>query len=171
MFVFMSLGKELLWDRKRWKLLIVLTALAAATLGLAGPLYQKAFIDSLAASKDGISFSESFRDLSLFFICFMSSLGFQLLAQYLGQREALVIQKNLSEKIYTHMLALKADRLKNTQVGEIVSLYAIDAAGSGAWMELAWTMGALSLFPLVWLLLCCVNCCISPWVLCSWPWD
>ena len=144
----MSLAKSLLVERPGRKVLIFALAIASALLGLTGPIYQKAFIDSLARGATSTHLASSLQDLVLFFGCFVLGIGLQLLAQFLGQKEAVHIQRALSEKIYTQMLKLKADRLQHTQVGEVVSLYTIDAAGAGAWIELAWTMGALTFFPL-----------------------
>jgi ATP-binding cassette, subfamily B, multidrug efflux pump len=146
----MSLTQKIIFSRLRWKLLIIFLALGSAALGLTGPIYQKAFIDMLtghAGLADDIS--SSFRPLILFFVCFAGSITLSLLAAYLGQREANIVQQDLSDKIYTQMLGLKSDRLKGTQVGEVVSLYTTDTAGSGGIIELALTNGALTLFPLL----------------------
>lgn len=144
-----SLAFRLLRERVRWKIAILFLAISSTLLGLTGPFFQKAFVDNLSIGASAAATRENVWNLLNFFICFLSSISLQLLAQYIGQREAVHIQQDLGEKIYNQMLGLKADRLKNTQVGEIVSLYTIDAAGSGAWIELAWTMGVLTIFPLL----------------------
>jgi len=145
----MSLTKELIFSRFRWKLLILVLALGSAVLGLTGPIFQKAFIDSLTGHSEMTQVSESFRQLLLFFVCFLGSVGLSLTTSYLGAREATIIQRDLSLRLYKQMLSLKSDRLKGTQVGEVVSLYTTDTAGSGGIVELAWTNGALTLFPLL----------------------
>jgi ATP-binding cassette, subfamily B, multidrug efflux pump len=146
----MSLTQKIIFSRLRWKLLIIFLALGSAALGLTGPIYQKAFIDMLTGHA-GIAndISASFRPLILFFVCFAGSITLSLCAAYLGQREANIVQQELSDKIYVQMLGLKSDRLKGTQVGEVVSLYTTDTAGSGGIIELALTNGALTLFPLL----------------------
>ncbi|MEO5668195.1 MAG: ABC transporter ATP-binding protein, partial [Bdellovibrionota bacterium] len=63
--------------------------------------------------------------------------------------EANIVQRDLSKRLYGQMLGLKSDRLKGTQVGEVVSIYTTDTAGSAGLVELAWTNGALVLFPLL----------------------
>jgi ATP-binding cassette subfamily B multidrug efflux pump len=141
----MSLKCQLLLDRFRWKLVILALAIGSAALGLLGPLYQRGFIDSLV----GNDTSASFHELLLFFGCFAASISLQLYAQYLGQREANIVQQDISHRLYEQMLRLKGDRLKGTQVGEVVSLYATDSVGAASLVELAWTNGAITLFPLV----------------------
>jgi ATP-binding cassette subfamily B multidrug efflux pump len=146
----MSLTQKIVFSRLRWKLLILFLALGSAALGLTGPIYQKAFIDLLTGHAGPANdISSSFRPLILFFVCFAGSISLSLAAVYLGQREANIVQQDLSHKIYTQMLGLKSDRLKGTQVGEVVSLYTTDTAGSGGIIELALTNGALTLFPLL----------------------
>lgn len=145
----MSLTREIIAGRFRWKLLILALAMASAVLGLSGPIFQKSFIDSLTGHAGNGDVSSSFRHLLLFFVCFAFSIGFSILAAYIGQREANIVQSDLSHRIYSQMLGLKSDRLKGTQVGEVVSLYTTDTAGSGALIELAWTNGAITLFPLL----------------------
>jgi len=146
----MSLTQKIIFSRFRWKLLIIFLALGSAALGLTGPIYQKAFIDTLTGHAGlGNDVSSSFRPLILFFVCFAGSIILSLAAAYLGQREANIVQQDLSDQIYTQMLGLKSDRLKGTQVGEVVSLYTTDTAGSGGIIELALTNGALTLFPLL----------------------
>ena len=125
----MSLTKQLLMDRARWKLLILLMALISGVLGLTGPIFQKAFIDSLTKShQGGVDMGRSFHDLWMFFICVIISVATQLYAGYLGQREANWVQEDLGGRIYKQMLRLKSGQLAGTQVGEIVSLYTVDAA-------------------------------------------
>jgi ABC-type multidrug transport system fused ATPase/permease subunit len=146
----MSLTRKLIFSRFRWKLLILVLAAGAAVLGLSGPLYQKAFIDSLTGhSGEAASLKDSFHDLLLFFVCFSASIACSLMASFLGQREATMIQRDLSHQLYTQMLGLKSDQLKGTQVGAVVSLYTTDTAGSGGIVELAWTNGAMTIFPLL----------------------
>ena len=145
----MSLTREILASRFRWKLLILALAMASAVLGLTGPVFQKAFIDSLAGHTAGDDVSSSLHQLLLFFFCFALSIALSILAAYIGQREANIVQRELSHRVYSQMLGLKSDRLKGTQVGEVVSLYTTDTAGSGGLIELAWTNGALTLFPLI----------------------
>jgi ATP-binding cassette, subfamily B, multidrug efflux pump len=145
----MSLTRKLLVARLRWKLLILGLALVSAVFGLAGPIFQKSFIDTLVAETATVDTSLSFHYLLAFFLCFAISIALQLLAMYLGQRESNIVQRDLSQELYSQMLRLKSDRLKGTQVGEVVSLYATDAAGAGGIVELAWTNGAITLFPLL----------------------
>jgi len=143
----MSLTKEILSHRFRWRLVILFLAVCSGLLGLSGPMFQKAFIDSLTI--DGQSFSHSFQYLLYFFIFFMTSVATQLGAQYLGLKEANIIQAEISKRIYTKMLRLKSSQMTGAQVGEVVSLYTVDAAGSAALLELAWTNGALTLVPII----------------------
>ena len=144
-----SLTRELVFQRFGWKIFILVLAFVAAVLGLSGPVFQKAFIDSLTGHSANEGVASSLRDLCYFFLCLAGSIGLTLYATYLGQREANLIQQNLSHRLYDQMLGLKSDQLKGTQVGQIVSLYTTDTAGSGGIIELAWTNGALTLFPLL----------------------
>lgn len=147
----MSLTRKILADRFLWKFVILLLAAASAALGLAGPIFQKTFIDSLAHNQStwtGAEAWQSFIPLLWFFLCFSTSIALQLLAFYLGSREATRVQQELGHSLYTQMLSLKSDRLQGTQVGEVVSLYTTEAAGAATLIDLVWTSGTVTLFPL-----------------------
>ncbi|MEO5668089.1 MAG: hypothetical protein ABIR96_08520, partial [Bdellovibrionota bacterium] len=88
----MSLTKELILNRFRWKLLILVLALGSGVLGLSGPIFQKSFIDSLTGHSGSTpDVWSSFHYLLLFFICFAGSIALALTAAYIGQREANIV--------------------------------------------------------------------------------
>jgi ATP-binding cassette subfamily B multidrug efflux pump len=145
--------KKLLWDilstRPTWRLLIVFTSLLATTLGLLGPFYQKAFIDSFSTS------DPSMKALVISFVCLALAMVFNMLANYWGVQESLEMQKIFADRIYKKTLSLRSDSLSGKTTGEIVSIYATDIPGSTAFLDLSLPQGAGILFPMI----------LTPWVL------
>lgn len=137
--------------------LILFLALVSALFGLLTPLFQKVFVDELlgAAPMDAVSsalpwvyaLSPVVLVISAFFTALVSQ-GLSLLANYIGARESIILQKEFSETMYRKTLAIRADSMSGSTVGEIVSIYATDVPGSTAIIDQALPMGAGILFPI-----------------------
>lgn len=156
---------EVLLSRPLFRFFILLTSFFAALLGLLAPFFQKEFIDLLTGSPSHIH--ETFPWLQvlplesplallfLSFICLFLSLGFSVLTNYIGNSEAILMQRKLAQRLYDHALELRTDSLQGRQVGEIVSLYATDIPGATIFLEQSLPVGASIIFPFV----------LAPWAL------
>ncbi len=138
-----SLLSEVIFRRPFWRVLILVSSLLATVFGLLGPFYQKEFVDGLMQSKN------SFFYLLISFASLFFSLGFNVLTNFLGNRESLIMQRILAQKLYVHTLSLRTDSLLGRPVGEIVSLYATDIPGATVFLEQSLPVGASILFPLI----------------------
>lgn len=130
--------KDILFSRLGHRFLIVLLAVVATITGLLVPYYQKSFM---------LDFSIQFLAICTF-LALVSFLTMQL-TTYLGQREALICQRILSEKIYRHILNLKALAVRNRTVGEMVSLYTTDVPSATMWLEQTIPYALTTAFPLI----------------------
>lgn len=146
----------------RWRLrarfLILFVAFNAALAGLASPFFQKVFVDRLVGAAilthgwSGFAWMETIDPFVLIFIafvCTVSSQAFGLLANFIGVREGIFLQREYSERLYRKMLSLRSDTMGSTTVGEVVALYATDIPGSTAIVDQAIPMGASIVFPLI----------------------
>ncbi len=133
----------------------------SAVAGLCGPFFQKIFIDRLVGENmvlhrltdiSWISWVGTVNPLFLILAAFISTLTMQtftVLGGFGGVREGIFVQKLFSERLYKKALAMRPDELKGTTVGEVVSLYATDVAGSTAIIDQAVPIGAAVFFPLI----------------------
>ncbi len=140
---------EVFFSRPQWRAAIILSSLAATFFGLLGPFLQKEFVDSLNGGQGHLPF------LYQSFVSLFLSLGFNILTNFLGMQEALVMQRVLAQRLYTHNLNLRTDSLNGRPIGEIVSLYATDVPGATVFLEQSLPVGASIFFPLV----------LAPWAL------
>lgn len=151
---------KILFSRLWAKILILLCSVIAASFGLLVPFFQKRFIDYFTQGHHrplfpieseyflGISNSPAIL-ISLAFIFMVLSQFLNQLTNYLGMRESVKLQKQISSLIYNKTLSLKVDTLSQRSIGEIVSLYATDVPGSTMLLEQTLPMGASTLFPLI----------------------
>lgn len=140
--------KSILFDRPGWRLLILLSSVLAAGLGLLAAFYQKKFIDQLvydSTSSDLIII----QSLLLAFLCFLVASFLAQLTLYLGYHESLISQRKLSETLYQHALKLKSESLEKRTVGETVALYATDVPASTILLEQTLPYGASTFFPIL----------------------
>ncbi len=133
---------------------ILFFAFMAAACNLSAPIFQKFFIDQAVGAKGYLHFDfiDSISAPALLGVAFALMLiaqFFGFLSQWIGYREAVLLQGQLSKKIYEKMIELRGDSLKGRTVGEVVSIYATDVPGSTAIIELSLTTGATVFFPLV----------------------
>lgn len=75
--------------------------------------------------------------------------GLNLLANYLGNKEAIKAQKKIGELLYEKILSLKRDSQSARPVGETVSIFATEVPGATILVEQVLPMGAGIFFPLV----------------------
>ena len=155
-----ALLREILFSRPWARLAILVSSILATLGGLAGPLFQKTFVDILTDRSQRLGphipwmkyFLINDSALSLVFFSFISlflSLGFSQLANYLGARESIFMQKKLAHRLYNKALSLRSDSLQGRPVGEIVAVYATDVPGSTVFLEQSVPTGANIVFPLV----------------------
>lgn len=149
--------KYILFTRLPWRFLILFISLIASITGIISPLFQKIFIDQLLQTTDPNSFVfrwglEQYSPLYFVFGAFLFILitqALSLFTNYLGMKEALVLQDKLSQDVYLKTLSLHTDSLKGRTVGEMVALYATDVIGSTIFLEQTLPSGAATLFPLL----------------------
>jgi ATP-binding cassette subfamily B multidrug efflux pump len=133
--------------RFRWRLLILCISLLATLFGLAAPYFQKSFIDSLLVTP--LSFHSTILFLASSFAALLASLALNGLTNYLGMREAVIMQGILAKKLFEKVLTLRTDSLRGHSVGEFVSVYATDIPHSTVFLEQSLPVGANIVFPLI----------------------
>jgi ABC-type multidrug transport system fused ATPase/permease subunit len=139
-------------SRPFWRGLILLSSLVAAIFGLMAPFFQKQFVDYLTGHQSlqtPLAAGGILPALLFSFVCLLISLSFNVLTNFLGNREAIIMQGILSRKLYDHALKLRTDSLGGKSVGEIVQLYATDIPGATVFLEQSLPVGASILFPFV----------------------
>jgi ATP-binding cassette subfamily B multidrug efflux pump len=149
-----KLFRLILLHRWPWRLVIILLSFLGALLGILGPYLQKHFIDRLLAvpSLEIFGFENELSPLilvTLAFGCLLLTQALGFLANYLGMREAIILQRLLSEQIYKKTLSLRPDSLQGKTVGEMVAVYATDVMGATIFIEQSLPTGASTLFPLI----------------------
>lgn len=128
----------ILFDRWPIRILLIVLAFLATLFGLAVPYFQKDFVQSLA-----------YEPLLYSTVLALFSFVFLQLTNYLGQRESLIAQKVLSEKLYQRVLQLKSLSTRQKTVGEMVALYTTDVPSSTMWLEQTIPFALTTTFPLV----------------------
>lgn len=128
----------ILFDRLGVRIGIMTLAFLATLAGLAVPYYQKDFMQQLTMTPLLICTA----------LALMSFLLLQL-TNFLGQREALISQKALAEKLYHHILRLKPLTTSHKTVGEMVALYTTDIPSCTMWLEQTIPYALTTAFPLI----------------------
>lgn len=147
-----SLFAEIVFTRFHFRLLILLSSLIAAGLGLLGPFFQKEFIDQLNGLSSQIHFMKTDTPLLLIvgaFACVLLAQAFSQLTNFLSAREALHMQRVFAERLYSKTLSMRVDTMSHRPVGEIVSLYATDVQGATVFLDQTLPAGCSTLFPLL----------------------
>lgn len=149
-----SLLREVFFTRIEWRLLIILSSLITAILGLLGPFFQKEFVDRLTnhVTPWSAHFFAEFPVLGfigLAFICILLGQIFQQLTAWLGSRESFLMQRIFAQKVYDKTLSLRVDTMTHRPIGEIVQLYAQDVPGATVFLDQTLPSGASTLFPLI----------------------
>ncbi|QDK38363.1 ABC transporter ATP-binding protein [Bdellovibrio sp. NC01] len=147
-----SLFKEVIFTRFHARLLILFCSFAAAVFGLAGPFFQKEFIDQLTHVQTKLHIIEVSTPLWFVvgaFACILLAQAFSQLTNYLSAKEALHMQRVFAERLYEKTLNLRVDTMSHRPVGEIVSLYATDVQGATVFLDQTLPAGASTLFPLI----------------------
>lgn len=147
-----SLFPLIAFSRLQARLLILVSSLLATVFGLLGPFLQKEFIDRLTATPSRFEYFLSWPPLWFVLAAFFAVLISQMLSQltnYLGSREAILMQRVLSEKLYQQTLHLRVETMSRRPIGEIVSLYATDVPGATVFLDQTLPAGASTVFPLI----------------------
>jgi ATP-binding cassette subfamily B multidrug efflux pump len=134
--------------------LILTTSLIAAFLGLFAPYFQKEFIDTITQQHSErlphlISTAQPLWLIVAAFFSLLAAQGFIQLTNYLGYREALIMQRILADRLYNKMLSLRIDTMSQRPIGEVVSIYATDVPGATVFLEQTLPTGASTVFPLL----------------------
>ena len=128
----------ILFDRLSVRIGIMLLAFCATLAGLAVPYYQRDFMQHLTTSP-----------LLVCTVLALISFILMQMTNFLGQREALITQKALSEKLYHHILRLKPLTTSHKTVGEMVALYTTDIPSCTMWLEQTIPYALTTAFPLM----------------------
>ncbi|AZZ37230.1 ABC transporter permease [Bdellovibrio sp. qaytius] len=128
----------ILFDRLIVRIGIMFLAFSATIAGLSVPYFQRDFMQHLAASP-----------LLICTLLALLSFVFLQMTNYLGQREALITQKSISEKLYHHILKLKPLTTSHKTVGEMVALYTTDIPSCTMWLEQTIPYALTTAFPLI----------------------
>ncbi len=132
--------------RSRW--LILFLSLVAAVFGLAGPFFQKEFVDALLGHEGLWHWRVGPLLLILFaFLCLISAQALTQICNFLSQRESIKMQRELAKLIYQKTLELKPDATYDKPVGEVVALYATDVPGATILLDQTLPSGASTFFP------------------------
>ena len=138
-------------------------AAVSAFLGLAGPVFQKFFLDRLSHSPSILGGSEidffnqipllalltfSFVSLLLSLVCYQAVI-------YLGTRESVWMQRKFAQALFDRNLHLRVESLHGRSIGDVVSVYTTDVPGSTILLEQCMPQGLGILFPFL----------LGPWVL------
>jgi len=149
-----KLFRLILFHRWQWRVLILILSFISALFGILGPYVQKHFIDSLLSvpSKDLFGFESHLSPFALIFTAFiflLFSQGISFIANYIGMKESILLQQDLSQKLYEKTMSLRPDSLQGKTVGEMVAIYATDVMGATIFLEQSLPSGAATLFPLI----------------------
>lgn len=126
--------------------MIVFLGFLAAVVGIASPLFQKLFIDTIALKNPTFS---PFWWLGASTLCLSTALFISIRVNLLAAREAFRLQGLLAQRIYNKTIQLRPDALKSLTVGEMVSSYGVDAPGSTFLIEQNLPQSAAIFFPLI----------------------
>ncbi len=136
----------------RWpiRLGILSLSLVAALLGLAGPFFQKEFVDALLGYDSRLGLQLTPLPAIFFaFLSFISAQGLGQLCNYISQKESIIAQSLLGRFIYRKTLELKPDAIYDHPTGEVVALYATDVPGATILLDQTLPAGASTLFPFI----------------------
>lgn len=145
-----SIFAEVVMTRFHMRLVILLTSLVAAVLGLLGPFFQKEFIDMLTGVDSKVHLVSWNHPLSYVmgaFLCVLFAQCFTQFTNYLATRESLIMQQILGKRLYDKTLGLKVDTMSGRPIGEVVQLYATDVPGSTVFLDQTLPSGSSTLFP------------------------
>lgn len=147
-----SLLSEVILHRFAWRLIVLGVSFVAALSGLLAPWMQKEFIDRLMGVETPLRlvwFDSPLGWILAAFVALILSQAATQLTNYLGAREALILQRLFARRLYDKMLNLKVDTMSKQSLGEVVSLYATDVPGSTVFLDQTLPAGASTLFPLI----------------------
>jgi ABC-type multidrug transport system fused ATPase/permease subunit len=148
---------EILFSRPIFRVLILLSSFFAALCGLMAPFFQKEFLDTLSGNTNILA--SSFGPLAahlpttplgylvLSFLAMLGNLGLNGVTNYLGAREAILMQRQLAERLYHRLLVLRTDSLLGRPIGELVAIYATDIPSMTILLEQSLPQGLNIFFP------------------------
>lgn len=138
-----SLLRSLLFERFRWRLLILTFAFLSALFGLLAPYAQKQLTDSYLGGHAAHSWL-----LAAFGFLVLQQL-FQQASSLLSNRESLFSQKALGDTCFRRLLEGPGGFLGRAPAGVAVSLFAVDIPGAAALLDQTLQMAAGMIFPLI----------------------
>lgn len=144
--------RKILFYRKSARVLILISSGFATCFGLLGPFFQKDFIDHLTHQNQMFQIFDNVSPLLLItfaFACLICSYALGQTTNYLGFREAFVMQRLLAQELYDKSLELRSDSFKGKTVGELVSVCATDIPGATILLEQTIPTAANIIFPLI----------------------
>ena len=139
-----------LFDRPFQRILILFFSLLAAISGITGPFFQKTFVDQILGYPAFFEALAQFSPFTLITAAFFLAVAYQffsIAATYLGNREAVLMQKKFSEVLYNKMLSMRTDQLQTRATGEVVALFATDVPGATILLEQSLPMAFSIFFP------------------------
>ncbi|MEK6773266.1 MAG: ABC transporter ATP-binding protein [Bdellovibrionota bacterium] len=143
----------ILFHRLRFRFLILFASFGGAFFGILAPYFQKEFIDVLTGETQSklhfLNFLNPWAFIGFSFLSYLMGQAFSLWTSSIGAREAIYMQRLLSEKLYRKTLTLKVDTLSQKPLGEIVQIYAADIQGSTVFLDQTLPTGTSTLFPLI----------------------
>ncbi len=138
-----SLLKSILFQRFRWRLLILGLSLLCAICGIAAPYAQKHFVDELLAG------GASQRWIWAAFILTVTTHAFWQMSLWVASRESFITQKSLGDASYSRILEGPGGFIGHKPAGEGISLFAVDVQGAAAILDQAFIMAGSMVFPLL----------------------
>lgn len=138
-----ALLRSLLFERLRWRLLVLLFALLGTVFGLLAPYAQKEFTDGLLNGLPVTSW------VLYAFGFLVLQQAFQQLAALVSGRESLFSQKAMGDAAFARMLEGPGGLVGRAPAGSAVSLFAVDIPGAAALLDQAVLMASSMIFPLL----------------------
>ncbi len=139
-----------LLHRWRSRALILFLSFVAAIFGLAGPFFQKEFVDQILGQAGLWSLQMHPLVLVLWaFLCLILAQALTQVCNFLSHRESIKMQRELARFIYQKNLELKPDSVYDKPVGEVVALYATDVPGATILLDQTLPSGASTFFPFI----------------------
>jgi ATP-binding cassette subfamily B multidrug efflux pump len=138
-----SLLASLLFERLRWRILVLTLSFVATVFGLFAPYAQKRFADELLTGGAAVPWiGAAFIALALYHALWQVN-------TWLATREGLVSQKALGDAAFHRLLEGPGGFIGRAPAGVAVSLFAVDIPGATALLDQSLLMFASLVFPML----------------------